>query len=139
MKRFVRVSASAANSGGASSNDMASCGGGGQSRSSRAAEPGEEPGPPGGGGEESSTNRAPEPGDEPGVDLEVSSNCNGGTLEAAALHEGLDVNWAQLPQGWHLACWCVARAHSVCRRVARVLAIANLQKTSVKIPQPRCT
>eukprot|EP00974_Lingulodinium_polyedra_P033273 3200494-Lingulodinium_polyedra.AAC.1 len=90
MKRFARVGASAANSGGASSNDMAFGGGGGQSRSSRAAEPGEEPGPPVGGGGQRSSNRAPEPGDEPGVDLEVSSNSSGETLEAAALPEGLD-------------------------------------------------
>ena len=114
---------------------MASCGGGGQSRSSRAAEPGEEPGPPGGGGEESSTNRAPEPGDEPGVDLEVSSNSSGDTLEAAALPEWLDVNWAQLPQTWHLARWCVARAHSVCRRVARVVATANMRNKECHKPR----
>ena len=122
MKRFVRVSGSAANSGGASSNDMASGGGG------------EQGGLPGGGGGEGSTNRAPEPGDEPGVDLEVSSNSSGETLEAAALPEGLDVNWAQLPQTWHLARWCVARAHSVCRRVARVLAANNMRRTECQKP-----
>ena len=107
MKRFVRGSASAANSGGASSNDMASGGGGGQSRISR----------------------APEPGDEVGVDLEVSIHISGDTLEAAALPEEVDVNvnGAQLPQTWHLASWCVARAHSVCRRVSRTVAIAYMR------------
>ena len=125
VKRLVCVGASAVMSGGASSNDLASGGGGGQSSSSRTAEPGVEPAPPGGGGRPSSTSRAAEPGDVPGEDLEVSSNSSGETLEAAALPEGLDVNWAQRPQTWHVARWCVARAHSVCRRVARLLAATN--------------
>ena len=105
---------------------------GAQSSSSRAPELGVERGPPGGGGEERSTSRAAEPGDEPDVDLEVSSNSSGETLEAAALPEGLDVNWAQLPQSRHLARWCVARAHSVCRRVARVVAATDIQIKEAK-------
>ena len=100
------MGASAAMSGGASRNDLASGGGSGPS----------------------STSRAAEPGDKPGEDLEVSSNSSGETLEAAALPEGVDVNWAQLPQTWRLARWCVARAHSVCRRVARVLAATDSSK-----------
>ena len=123
MKRFLRVGASAANVGGASSNDLASGGGGGQSSSSRAAEPREEPGPPGGGGGQSSSSRA-----EPCVDLEVSSNSSGEDLGAATLPEGVDVKWAQLPESGPLARWCGARAFSVCRRVARVLAATDIQK-----------
>ena len=66
------------------------------------AAPGDEPG----GGGQSSSSRTADAGD----DLEVSSNSSGETLEAAALPEGLDVNWALPPQTWHLARWCVARA-----------------------------
>ena len=86
MKRFLRPTASAANSGGACSHDIdASGGSGGQSSSSRAPEPGGAAGP-------SSSSCAPEPGGEPGssgggglpgdeslVDLEVSSNSSGET------------------------------------------------------------
>ena len=108
MERFVRAVGSAVASGGGG--DVASGGGGGQSSSSRAAEPGVDSGPRGGGGGQSSSSRAAEPGDEPCVDLEVSSNSSGETLGAATLPEGVDVNWAQLPQTWHLARWCVARA-----------------------------
>ena len=79
---------------------------GGQSSSSRAAEPGVDSGPRGGGGGQRRTSRAAEPGEEPCVDLEVSSNNSGETLV-------------------RLARWCVARAHSVCRRVARVLAVTT--------------
>ena len=107
--------------------DVGAGGGGGQSNSSRAALPGVDSGPRGGGGGQSSSSRAAEPGDEPCVDLEVSSNSSDETLEAAALPEGLDVNWAQSLQTWHLARWCVARAHSVCRRVAKVMAAANVR------------
>ena len=114
--------------------DVAAGGGGGQSSSSRAAEPGVDSGPRGGGGGQSSSSRAAEPGDEPCVDLEVSSNSSGETLGAAALPEGVDVNWAQLPQTWHLARWCVARAHSVCRRVARVVATANMRNKECHKP-----
>ena len=45
---------------------------------------------------------------------------SGETLEAAAPPKGLDVNWAQLPPSCQLARWCVARAHSVYRRVTKV-------------------
>ena len=78
----------------------------------------------------SASSRAAEPGDEPDVDLAVSSNSSGETLEAAALPEGLDVNWAQLPQSRHLARWCVARARSVCRRIARVVATTDLRRSN---------
>ena len=107
MKRFLRVGASAANVGGASSNDLASGGGGGQSSSSRAAEPGEEPGPPGGGGGQSSSSRA-----ESCVDLEVSSNSSGEDVGAATRPEGVDVKWAQLPESGPLARWRGARAQT---------------------------
>ena len=90
----------------------------GQSSSSCAPEPGGEPGSSGGGGL---------PGDESCVDLEVSSNSSGETLEAGAPPEGLDITWAQAPQTWHLARWCVARVHSVCRAMAKILAASDIR------------
>ena len=134
MKRFLRPTASAANSGGASSHDIDASGGSGgqsssslvpepggavaQSNSSCAPEPGAEPGSSGGGGL---------PGDEACVDLEVSSTSSGETLEAGAPPEGLDITWAQAPQTWHLARWCVERAHSVCRAMAKILATSDFK------------
>ena len=105
--------------------------GGGPSSSSGAFESGGEPGPFGGGGGPSRSSGAAEPGDAAGEDLEVSSNSSGEVLEATVPPEGVDVNWAQLPQTWHLARWCVARAHSVCRRVGKVMAAVNVQKNKV--------
>ena len=85
----------------------------GQSSSSCAPEPGGEPGSSGGGGL---------PGDESCVDLEVSSTSSGETLEPGAPPEGLDITWAEAPQRWHLARWCVARVHGVCRAMAKMAA-----------------
>ena len=59
------------------------------------------------------------------MDLEVSSTSSGETLEPGAPPEGLDITWAEAPQTWHLARWCVARAHGVCRAVAKILAAAK--------------
>ena len=90
-----------------------------QSSSSCAPEPGGEPGSSGGGGL---------PGDESCVDVEVSSNSSGETLEAGAPPEGLEMTWAQAPQTWHLARWCVERAQSVCRAMAKILATSDIRK-----------
>ena len=113
MQRFLKPRAGIANSGGASS--------------SHAPEPREDSGPSGGGGAGRSSSAA-EPGDEASVDLEVSSNSSGEMVEAGALPEGLDISWAQPAQSWQLARWCVARAHSVVRAVAKVMSIANASK-----------
>ena len=56
------------------------------------------------------------------MDLEVSSTSSGETLEPGAPPEGLDITWAEAPQRWHLARWCVARVHGVCRAMAKILA-----------------
>ena len=62
------------------------------------------------------------------MDLEVSSTSSGETLEPGAPPEGLDITWAEAPQTWHLARWCVARVHGVCRAMAKILAASNFHK-----------
>ena len=61
------------------------------------------------------------------MDLEVSSTSSGETLEPGAPPEGLDTTWAEAPQRWHLARWCVARAHGVCRAMAKILAASGFK------------
>ena len=61
------------------------------------------------------------------MDLEVSSTSSGETLEPGAPPEGLDATWAEAPQRWHLARWCVARAHGVCRAMAKILAASGFK------------
>ena len=62
------------------------------------------------------------------MDLEVSSTSSGETLEPGASPEGLDIIWAEAPQTWHLARWCVARVHGVCRAMAKILAASDFQR-----------
>ena len=62
------------------------------------------------------------------MDVEVSSNSSGEMVEVGALPEGLDISWAQPAQTWQLARWCVARAHSVVRAVAKVMSISNARR-----------
>ena len=61
------------------------------------------------------------------ADLEVSSNSsNSSDLEVNSSVEyaqGLDINWAQQPESGHVRRRCVARAHSVCRRATKMLAM----------------
>ena len=112
MQRFLKPRAGIANSGGASS--------------SHAPEPREDSGPSGGGGARRISSAA-EPGGESCVDLEVSSTSSGETLQPGAPPEGLDITWAEAPQRWHLARWCVARAHGVCRAMAKILAASHFK------------